>query len=253
MLNKLFALVRGGLNNAAEEVADRNAVTIMEQELRDSKSSLAKAQTELTKIIGQKKMSEQRYSEAEQQYLKYQQAGKQAEEARKQAAEAGNQAEEARNTELVGKLQSRLQTLDTEGTSLREEIEQYTALEARLKSAVTKTRDRINTIEREMRSVKATEAVQKAQESVMSNASGAFTGTNSAMASLDRIKARQAGKQAQLDAADELDEAMSGGDLDKELASAGFLEKKGAGFGSTPAISSSSFGQKQIGSTPSED
>ena len=73
------------------------------------------------------------------------------------------------------------------------------------------------------------ESVQKAQAAIVSHGAGAVSTLSNAAASLQRLKEKQAGRAAQFEAANKLDEIQSGSDLDRRLASAGLLEGPGSG------------------------
>lgn len=69
--------------------------------------------------------------------------------------------------------------------------------------------------------MKATEAMQRAQQAVTSSTLGASSNVSTAAESLKRLQVRQAERQARLDAAAELEKVADGRDLDEKLAEAG--------------------------------
>src|SRR5690606_4146841 len=62
ILAKIFTLFRGTANEAGQAVVDKNAIRILDQELRDSTSELAKSKDELTKVMAQRQLSANRGS-----------------------------------------------------------------------------------------------------------------------------------------------------------------------------------------------
>ena len=82
-----------------------------------------------------------------------------------------------------------------------------------VEKAVTATAQRIAQFEQQMEVVKATEAMQRAQQAVTTSTVGA--------SSLKRLQPRQAERQARLDAAAQLEKVADGRDLDEKLAEAG--------------------------------
>ncbi|VAW65338.1 PspA/IM30 family protein, partial [hydrothermal vent metagenome] len=54
IFKKLFTAVRGGATEVGEAIIDTQAIRILEQELRDSKTALNEAKTNLTAIMAEK-------------------------------------------------------------------------------------------------------------------------------------------------------------------------------------------------------
>lgn len=90
-----------------------------------------------------------------------------------------------------------------------------------VEKAVTATAQRISQFEQQLEVVKATEAMQRAQQSVTTSTLGATTNVSTAAESLKRIQTRQAERQARLDAATQLEKVTDGRDLDERLAEVG--------------------------------
>lgn len=72
-----------------------------------------------------------------------------------------------------------------------------------------------------MEVVKATEAMQRAQQAVTTSTVGASSSVSTAAESLKRLQTRQAERQARTDAAAQLEKVADGRDLDEKLAEAG--------------------------------
>ncbi|EPV6308930.1 PspA/IM30 family protein, partial [Salmonella enterica subsp. enterica serovar Chester] len=110
-----------------------------------------------------------------------------------------------------------------ENTILAEE-QVLTNLEASrdaVEKAVTATGQRIAQFEQQLEVVKATEAMQRAQQAVTTSTVGAASNVSTAAESLKRLQMRQAERQARLDAAAQLEKVADGRDLDEKLAQAG--------------------------------
>lgn len=90
-----------------------------------------------------------------------------------------------------------------------------------VEKAVTATAQRIAQFEQQMEVVKATEAMQRAQQAVTTSTVGASSSVSTAAESLKRLQTRQAERQARLDAAAQLEKVADGRDLDEKLAEAG--------------------------------
>ena len=57
---KLITALKGGVNDAAETVADSQALRILDQEMREAKEQLRKSDHSLTQIMAKRKLSEQK-------------------------------------------------------------------------------------------------------------------------------------------------------------------------------------------------
>ncbi len=76
-----------------------------------------------------------------------------------------------------------------------------------VEKAVTATAQRIAQFEQQMEVVKATEAMQRAQQAVTTSTVGASSSVSTAAESLKRLQTRQAERQARLDAAAQLEKS----------------------------------------------
>lgn len=101
-----------------------------------------------------------------------------------------------------------------------------------VEKAVSATALRISQFEQQLEVVKATEAMQRAQQAVTSSTMGASSNVSTAAESLKRLQVRRAERQARLDAAAELEKVADGRDLDEKLAEAGIggANKSSAGM-----------------------
>jgi phage shock protein A len=95
--------------------------------------------------------------------------------------------------------------------------------EARLRTAIASTDQKIETLRREIDIVKVNDSVQKAQTSVALQSAGAQSRIGSAADSLQRIKQRQAINEERLRVGQELEDKRTGADLDAKLKEAGIL------------------------------
>ena len=223
---QLFTMVRGGANEAAEKIADANAVRILDQQVRDADGALLKAQTDLAGLMGKAKLARDKVADLEQKH------------ARDMAVleRAVEQGQERLAQELADRIAILEGELDREGRSLAE----LSSKETQLRDSVGKIRSRIQTMKREIDTVKVTESVQRAQQAIVSHGAGAVSTLGNAAASLQRLKEKQAARGAEFEAADQLEDLRTGGDLDRRLADAGLLEGPGSGASVLARISAKS-------------
>jgi len=209
IIKKLMTLLRGTATEAGQRAVDANALTILDQEMRDAGTQLNRSRDELTKLMAQSKLGQQKLD-----------------------ARAGKMAELGRYVEgALGKGDQQL-ALDVAGKLASLEAEQKTeeVAKASLDKAIVTLKDTINKTEARLRSmrtqidqVKATEAVQRAQAAIAQRHAGANNQMSSALDSLARIQSRQAEQAARIEASEELESETGDGDLNKRLAAAGLL------------------------------
>ncbi|KMW73185.1 phage shock protein A (IM30), suppresses sigma54-dependent transcription [Photorhabdus luminescens subsp. luminescens] len=204
---KLFKAIKGTVNNAAESVADGNALTILDQEIREAKAEIRRADESLVSIIAKRKMAEKRVSDIKNSITEYE----------GYARSAAGKGDNGLALECAQKV-----------ATLRDELEREQALFESFQKAETthrhnvqEAKKKVSQLENQVDLVKATEQVQKAQAATQSSVVGASSKTSTALDSLERIKSRQAEKAAQFEAQQELHDSMTSGDLDKKLKEAG--------------------------------
>lgn len=212
---RLFTAVRGGANDAAEAVADTQAVRILDQQMRDAESALMRAQTDLAGLMGRAKLTRDKVGQLEQKHARDMAVIE-------RALEQGQE-------QLANELADRIAVLEGELDRERGSLQALTQKETELRNTVMQIRQKTQAMKREIDTVKVTESVQKAQAAIASHGSGAVNTLTNAASSLQRLKEKQAARSAQFEAANQLDMIASGGDLDRRLADAGLLEGPGSG------------------------
>lgn len=210
-LGKLFTAAKGAVTDAGEAAVDANAIRILDQELRDADTANGKAKDQLAAIMGKKKVAEQKLSGLQADYER------RMEQVRK-ALEAGEE-------DLARDIAQAVSDLERQGEKEAEVIATYNQTIDSLRGAIRDNDNKIESLRREAETVKANEALVKAQAAVAAQHSGSSTSLGSAADSLRRLKERQAAQQARMEAADEL-AALDGGDLDERLAQAGISDNR---------------------------
>ena len=209
LLQKILTLFRGTAHEAGQAVVDANAMKILDQEIRDAGNELLRSKEELTKVMAQRQLL----------------AGKSQDRAGKKAeyetyiAGALRKGDEA----LAREVAERLATIETDLTSDGQTLAQYDGSIRSLKTAITETERKLGRVKQQIDTVKATEAVQRAQGAVAARHSGANGKVGTALDSLERIQARQAERGARMTAAQQLENESGDGDLNARLANAGLL------------------------------
>lgn len=210
ILTKLFTLFRGASHEAGQAVVDKNAITILDQEIRDTSTQLNQSRQELAKLMAQSKLSQQKIDARAQKIAEYTRYI--------EGALAKN--DEALARDVAGKL-APLETEQQADEAARAQLEKSIAT---LKATIHKAEGQVKALRTQVDTVKATASVQKAQMAIASRTAGATSGMSNALESLERIKQRQAETTARLEAAEELDASTGDSELNRKLAAAGLLE-----------------------------
>lgn len=212
ILAKILTLFRGTANEAGQAVVDKNAIRILDQELRDSTTELAKSKQELTKVMAQRQLSANRGSallDKRREYEGYVQG-------------ALSKGDEALAREVATKLSDVERDLQAEADS----VQRLDSSIGSLKTAIRDTETQLSRLKQQIDTVKATEAVQRAQSAVSARHSGANSKIGTALDSLERIKLRQEEQGARFEAAQQLENETGDGDLKKRLSQAGLVEDR---------------------------
>jgi phage shock protein A len=213
LLQKILTLFRGTAHEAGQAVVDKNALKILDQEIRDAGNDLVRSKEELTKVMAQRQLLATRSADRQGKRAEYENyiAG---------ALRQGNEA-------LAREVAERLATVETDLKNDEQTLAQYDGSIRALKQAITETERKLARVKQQVDTVKATEAVQRAQGAVAARHSGANGKVGTALDSLERIQARQAERGARMQAAAQLEAETGDNDLDAKLASAGLLGSSG--------------------------
>jgi len=203
IFKRLVTVVRGHVSEAGEAIADANAITELDQLLRDCDKSLDDSKKSLTAMAGKRTLQEKTIAGLEADIAKY--------------TDGARKAKAAENMDLARQAAERVMALQNDlgaATNLRD---QYQASEQKIRDnikALTIKKDRLKA---EVDTVKATEQMQKSQAMLASSHANVNNSFSDASASLDRLKKRQAERAAQFEASAQLDDELTGSSLDKEL------------------------------------
>lgn len=205
--SKIFTAIRGGVNEAAESVADSQAMRILDQEIRDAEKSLRQARSDLAGIMASNKSVARRLEE------------NRAKEAKD--ADSARSAVTAGRMDLAQGLAQRISTIRAEIQRDQEELDRLIPRQQQMLRTIQDTEARITQMKREVENVKANESLLRAQSAIAHSQSGINTRLGSAVESLDRIKKRQEMTAGRIEAGAELAALEDGSDLDRQLREAG--------------------------------
>lgn len=205
-LGRLWSALKGHTNKALEDAADSQALTILDQQIREAKQEIQQCGQSLHSIAAKRKMSENKVASLQADIDKYS----------KSAAEHAET-----NRDLALECAQRVGELEGLKTSEESILASYVKNESTLKKNLSAAKNNLRMLEQQVDQVKATQAVQKAQVAASTHFDGGNSKVKTALDSLERIKQKQAEKDAAIEAASELAELESGNDLDAKLRNAG--------------------------------
>ena len=204
---RLVTAVKGGVNEAAEAVADSQALRILDQEIREAKEELKRSDHALTQIMAKRKLAEQKVASLQSSISEYE----------SHALAANSKGDQQLALDCAQKVVELREQMQAE----QQYVDQFSQSEATLKQNISQAKNNLRRMEQQVDMVKATESVQKAQTAVSSRHLGANSKMKTAAESLSRIQSRQQERQAQLEAASELAVDESGDALEQRLCQAG--------------------------------
>lgn len=211
ILKKIFTAVRGGAREVGEAIVDANGIRIFEQEIADAQNALNQAKKGLTEVMAKEMQSKRKISALNDSIAEHETyAG--------QALEKGNEVLALEIAEKIGEFEA-------EKAEQEEVLSGFTNHIVALKQQVKKAEKTIKENQRQLSMVKTTESVQKATMAVNSTLTSNDSSMASARQSLERIKQRQADRQDQLAASEQLESAANGDDLKAKMRDAGIGEQ----------------------------
>ncbi|HAI6802537.1 TPA: PspA/IM30 family protein [Escherichia coli] len=213
ILKSLFTLGKSFISQAEESIEETQGVRMLEQHIRDAKAELDKAGKSRVDLLARVKLSHDK--------LKDLRERKASLEARALEARALEALSKNVNPSLINEVAEEIARLENLITAEEQVLSNLEVSRDGVEKAVTATAQRIAQFEQQMEVVKATEAMQRAQQAVTTSTVGASSSVSTAAESLKRLQTRQAERQARLDAAAQLEKVADGRDLDEKLAEAG--------------------------------
>jgi phage shock protein A len=208
MLKTLITLARGGAAAAGEEIADRNALLILDQQIRDATAALERAKRSLALAIAQDTQEGQRLDRIKAQILDL--------EMRVTAAlDAGHDDAAHQGAEAIATLEAERDAAQTARTLFASEI-------SRLRNHVAQAEGRIAALDRGRRIARASESVRNLRKGRAEAALPHQSTLSDAEATLKRLRERQNEAQIAEDVLDQLDSVTSPLTTAEKLAAEGF-------------------------------
>ena len=210
----MITALRGGVNEAGEAIVDAQALRILDQEIRDASEELNKSKDGLASIIAQQKLAEEKVNSLK------------ADIKRDEGfiIAALEKKDESLATELATRVANSENQLESETEAAKSFKQQAETLRASIRTA----EGQVKQLKNQTETVKATEAVQRAQQVVAQRHNGSNSKLRTALDSLDRIQENQKLNAAKMSAASELSQESSDTNLDQKLRDAGITGSNSA-------------------------
>lgn len=205
--SKIITALRGGVNEAGEAIIDAQALRILDQEIRDASEELNKSKDGLASIIAQQKLAEEKVSTLKADIKK-------------------NEgfivaALEKKDDTLASELAVRVANFENQLENETEAAKNFKQQAETLRESIRMAEHQIKQLKQQTETVKATEAVQRAQKVVAERHNGSNSKLRTALDSLDRIQENQKLNAAKMSAASEIAQESSDTSLDQKLRDAG--------------------------------
>lgn len=211
---KIITAVRGGASEVGEAIVDANAIRILEQEMRDADKAVLQARNGLVDIKAKQKLSQQRLESLGNDIANWE--GK--------ATAALSKGEEGLALECANKIAE----LEAQRDQEKNQAEQFGKQADLLHAQVNKAEGQLKSLKQQIEMAKAREVVQRARVATAEATGGANGKVESALDSLNRLRQRQDEQDARLAAAEEMQTAANGGDLERRLQEAGIGAQSGS-------------------------
>lgn len=213
ILNKIFTALKGHATEAGQAVVDANALTILDQEIRDADNELRKSKDNLAAIMAKQKVAEDKLRDKRAKLAEY---GGYIEQAMSKGDEA-----------LAREVATKFADLESEVATEQDVVDQYANSVSSLRRTIAQTETHLKQMKTKVDTVKAKEHVLRASAAVAAAHSGTNSKMRSALDSFERLQAGQAERMARIDAANQMAKEADGGDLEAKLRAAG-LKSGGA-------------------------
>lgn len=207
MLKRFLKGLVGTANDVLEEAADKNIIPEHRQNIREAEGEIKKLDVNISSVIGQRKQADKKVSDLESKIANYE-------------SEAVGFAQQ-QNNEMALKIAQEVSNLRPQLETAKQHRDVLANNEQKLKQQVTSLKDSIVKMKEELSSLESTEMLLKAQEATLNVTTGMDSKCKTALESVERVKARQAKRAAQIEGAQEwaAEQAAPQG-LDAEIAAA---------------------------------
>ncbi len=207
----MITALKGGINELGENVIDEHALKILDQEIRDASEGLNQSKAALASLIAQQKVAEEQATGVREEIKNH-------ESYVIAALNKGDEALALEVSERVAQLENRKDDHNKHIRSLREQADL-------LRTTINAADEQLRKLKQQTETIKATEALQRAQQVIAQRHSSQNPKLRTALDSLERIKQKQTQQAAEIQADIEVSRALREDDLDRRLKEAGITSE----------------------------
>lgn len=212
--SKMITALKGGINEIGENVIDENALRILDDEIRHASEDLNQTKDALASVIARQKVAEEKVTETRDKI-------KQHEEYVIAALNKGDETLALEISERVARFENSKAEQNKQIRDLREQADQ-------LRDTIRAAEGQLRKLKQQTETIKATEALQRAQQVVAQRHSSSNPRLRTALDSLERIRERQRQSAAEIQADIEMSQEATESDLDRRLREAGITNDANA-------------------------
>ena len=212
--SKMITALKGGVNEIGESVVDEHALRILDHEIRDAAEELNQTKDTLASIIAQQKVAEEQASEQRSHI--------------KQHEEYVIAALHKDDEPLALEIAEKVAGLENKKASTLKRIKQYKEQADTLRDTIRTAENQLKKLKQQTETIKATEALQRAQQVIAQRHSSGNPKLRTALDSLERIKEKQQQNAAEISADLEMTKDSMESDLDRKLREAGITNDANA-------------------------
>lgn len=209
--SKVVTALRGGINEAGESIVDSQALRILDQEIREATHDLNASKDGLASLIAQEKLASEKV-------VNFESEIKENEAYILSALEKGED-------QLAYDLAAKVADIELSLATEKKVAHNFKGQAENLRATIKVAEQQIKRVKQQTETVKATEAVQRAQKIIADRHSGSHSKFRTALDSLEKIKDKQKLTSAQLMAAAEMSNESADMSLDARLKASGIKKE----------------------------
>ncbi len=206
----LMTAIRGNVSSVGDAIVDHQAITILEQSIRDGNNNLAEAKVGVRNLKAEALKLDKSVSELQDDIEGY--------------TSKARKALSSNNEELARKTAERIAELTDEKASVKEQAGKLSAQVELLYKKIKASENQLKKDRIDLEQLKSFEAVQKVQQTIVSATPAVDSDRKRVERAKSRVAKRQEDVEAKMEADQWLDKTENGDDLDKQLAAAGIGE-----------------------------
>ncbi|MEG0867342.1 MAG: PspA/IM30 family protein [Hafnia sp.] len=230
MFKQIWAIIRRMFSRSGQAIIDKNIVSLMEQQITDTKEMLRKSEEELVSITANRNLLLKQQDRIETELKELDQ---------NLTTLMARPAEEI-NQDLANRLATKFAEKENELAGTKNDVNAKNIVIQKTKDAISSAKNKLTDFENRKDSVKSTETLIKATASIAAANSGANSHLRELHDSLERTEKLQEAQMARFDAAQEREDENNGTSLQEDMVKAGLISG-----GSTPESILERFKPKQ--------